>query len=225
MLAPYVNSFGKEYVQFFQRIPLGEYLYTSYEKNFLAGPGITWVKAHPWTPSLICVAYLALVFGGQRVMRDRKPFKLVNTLALWNFSLSLFSFLGASRTVPHLVHNIMSRPFDSTICTVAAEDWGDGATGLWVQLFIFSKVPELVDTAFIVLRKKPLIFLHWYHHVTVLLYCWHSCVHMRARAPRAPNREISSSRIPLRESLCSSPPVLYTSGTRPRRRRRSTSSR
>ncbi len=24
------------------------------------------------------------------------------------------------------------------------------------------------------LRKKPLIFLHWYHHVTVLLYCWHS---------------------------------------------------
>ena len=34
------------------------------------------------------------------------------------------------------------------------------------------KFPELVDTYFIVLRKKPLIFLHWYHHVTVLLYCW-----------------------------------------------------
>ena len=42
------------------------------------------------------------------------------------------------------------------------------------MLFIYSKVPELVDTAFVVLRKKPLIFLHWYHHVTVLLYCWHS---------------------------------------------------
>jgi hypothetical protein len=34
--------------------------------------------------------------------------------------------------------------------------------------------PELFDTAFIVLRKKPLIFLHWYHHITVLLYCWHA---------------------------------------------------
>ena len=44
-----------------------------------------------------------------------------------------------------------------------------------VMLFIFSKVPELIDTVFIVLRKKPLIFLHWYHHVTVLLYCWSSC--------------------------------------------------
>merc|ERR1711988_2094397 len=52
--------------------------------------------------------------------------------------------------------------------------WGVGATGLWVQLFIFSKIPELVDTIFIVARDRPLIFLHPYHHVTVLLYCMHS---------------------------------------------------
>jgi len=37
-----------------------------------------------------------------------------------------------------------------------------GATGLWVQLFILSKIPELIDTFFIVQRKRPLIFLHWY---------------------------------------------------------------
>ncbi len=40
------------------------------------------------------------------------------------------------------------------------------------MLFIYSKIPELVDTIFIVLRKKPLIFLHWYHHATVLMFCW-----------------------------------------------------
>ena len=24
------------------------------------------------------------------------------------------------------------------------------------------------------LRKQKLIFLHWYHHITVLIYCWYS---------------------------------------------------
>lgn len=35
---------------------------------------------------------------------------------------------------------------------------------------------ELFDTFFLVVQKKPVIFLHWYHHITVLLYCWHSYV-------------------------------------------------
>lgn len=36
---------------------------------------------------------------------------------------------------------------------------------------------ELLDTFFIVIHKKKLILLHWYHHVSVLLYCWHSYVY------------------------------------------------
>lgn len=38
------------------------------------------------------------------------------------------------------------------------------------------QIPELLDTVFVVLKKRNLIFLHWYHHVTVLLYCWHAYV-------------------------------------------------
>ncbi|KOB70842.1 Elongation of very long chain fatty acids protein [Operophtera brumata] len=67
------------------------------------------------------------------------------------------------------------------------------------MMFVLSKLPELGDTVFIVLRKKPLIFLHWYHHITVLLYTWYSfteytssarwfvvmnyCVHSMGRYP------------------------------------------
>lgn len=38
----------------------------------------------------------------------------------------------------------------------------DRVCGFWTWLFVLSKLPELGDTIFIVLRKQPLIFLHWY---------------------------------------------------------------
>lgn len=50
----------------------------------------------------------------------------------------------------------------------------DRVAGFWTWLFVLSKLPELGDTIFIVLRKQPLIFLHWYHHITVLIYSWFS---------------------------------------------------
>merc|ERR1719271_634156 len=86
------------------------------------------------------------------------------------------------RTVPHLVYNMYAFSLEDTLCKPPVFMYGLGATGFWVQLFIFSKIPELFDTIFIVLRKKPLIFLHWYHHVTVLLYCFHA---YKTEAPQA----------------------------------------
>lgn len=40
-----------------------------------------------------------------------------------------------------------------------------------------SKMVEFGDTFFIILRKKPLIFLHWWHHITVLNAVWLTSFH------------------------------------------------
>ena len=56
--------------------------------------------------------------------------------------------------------------------TLVDTSYFNGVDGFWAILFTWSKVWELGDTAFIVLRKQTLIFLHWYHHITVMMYCW-----------------------------------------------------
>ncbi|KPA77251.1 putative mitochondrial fatty acid elongase, putative (ELO3.3) [Leptomonas pyrrhocoris] len=52
----------------------------------------------------------------------------------------------------------------------------DGPTGFWLVTFNLSKILELADTLFLVLKRKPVPFIHWYHHTTVMLFCWHAHV-------------------------------------------------
>ena len=91
----------------------------------------------------------------------------------------MLTFTIVQIQMPSLAAMCLSYSIEETICTDPTLTWGNGPTGFWVMLFIFSKIPELLDTVFIVLRKKPLIFLHWYHHVSVLLFCW-NCYAVRA---------------------------------------------
>lgn len=44
----------------------------------------------------------------------------------------------------------------------------------WAKTYTFSKVALLIDTVFIVLRKRRLLLLHWYHHASVLVLCWYN---------------------------------------------------
>jgi hypothetical protein len=92
-------------------------------------------------------------------------FDLKGPLRAWNLLLSVFSLVGFLRTLPHLAYYVLSdkdglaHGFYASLCRPAETSFGQGANGLWTMLFIFSKVPELVDTAFVVLRGQKRVAL------------------------------------------------------------------
>jgi len=47
-----------------------------------------------------------------------------------------------------------------------------GPLYFWVYIFYLSKYYEFLDTVLLVLKKKPLDFLHCYHHAIVPTGCW-----------------------------------------------------
>ena len=127
-----------------------------------------------WTDTYAFSAiYVLIVFGGKFLMKDRPKYDLRLLLALWSGILAIFSIFGAIRTIPELVTSISHHSLQYSVCIPT---YFKGVTSFWAMMFTVSKVYELGDTVFIVLRKQKLIFLHWYHHITVMIYVWYSYV-------------------------------------------------
>lgn len=125
-----------------------------------------------WQMSIIySIIYIISIFSIKFLMRNRIKYDLKYFLLIWNLMLSIFSITGAIRVLPRFWQILTQNGITYSVCD---NKYAYGITGYWSYLFIMSKLPELVDTLFIVLRKQPLIFLHWYHHATVLIYCWYS---------------------------------------------------
>ncbi|KAM3862874.1 very long chain fatty acid elongase 6-like [Diretmus argenteus] len=150
-------------------LPFSEF---DFERRFDERGAIEWMRAN-WTRSFVfCGLYVFLVFTGQQLMKERPKLNLRRPLVLWSLSLAAFSIVGAIRTGWFMVHMLTTSGFRQSICDQSF--YSGPVSKFWAYAFVLSKAPELGDTVFIVLRKQRLIFLHWYHHITVLLYSWYS---------------------------------------------------
>lgn len=143
-------------------------------------PDYWWLRTMPWmsthyeVPLLLAAFYLVVIFGTQRYLKNRPPVKWLQSsyhIALWNLLLSGFSLLGTLSALPALYDYVYVQGFGwaRDVCL----PWPEWHTP-WTFIFCLSKVPELFDTLFLVLKKKPVIFLHWYHHIATMMYCWDS---------------------------------------------------
>ncbi|CAG9761109.1 unnamed protein product [Ceutorhynchus assimilis] len=121
----------------------------------------------------ICLSYVyAVKFLGPKIMENRKPFQLKNTLILYNFLQVIFSAwlfyqigMGGWLTGEY---SFRCQPVDytnkpSTIRMVHASWW-----------YFFSKFTEFFDTIFFVLRKKfdHISTLHVIHHGIMPMSVW-----------------------------------------------------
>ncbi|NXQ31196.1 ELOV6 protein, partial [Alaudala cheleensis] len=120
---------------------------------------------------IVAVIYFVLIFGIQHFMKERRPFNLRAPLVLWSFSLTLFSFIGACRIWKQMAFLLLTKGFKQSVCSQSI--YVHPVSKLWMYLFVVSKLVEMGDTLFIVLRKKKLIFVHWYHHLLTMILSWY----------------------------------------------------
>ena len=146
----------------------------AYQHAFRGSEVMNYMAQHAEIPVFCVTIYLVMVFYGPVFMKDRPPVKFHHLFSLWNLLLASFSICGSFGVVPVLLNQLQTQGWWSSVCEVPSKWYYDGVPGFWVAAFILSKIPELADTFFLVTQKKGVIFLHWYHHTTVMLYCWHA---------------------------------------------------
>jgi len=121
-------------------------------------------------PIFFTVAYLAMVYFGVKFMENRQPYNIKPFI----FTYNLYQCILNMWCVCAMVYEIYSNPWFTGV-------WGNtpqqGSGGFRIAFLVWihynNKYVELLDTLFMILRKKnnQISFLHCYHHV-LLIWAW-----------------------------------------------------
>lgn len=96
-------------------------------------------------------------------------FNLKYPLFCWNAFLSLYSAISFAMIAPHFFGRLIHEGYHESVCLMKREgSFLQLPYGRWIFIFILSKIIELGDTAFLLLRGRNVQFLHWYHHLATL---------------------------------------------------------
>uniref|UniRef100_A0A1D1Z6J7 very-long-chain 3-oxoacyl-CoA synthase n=1 Tax=Anthurium amnicola TaxID=1678845 RepID=A0A1D1Z6J7_9ARAE len=159
--------------------PFGIYLYDYFAKSYelVTGndpadfrfiSGVTPLSTFTEV-SLACIAYYALILGGQSMMKNVPEIKAKALFQLHNFALTAVSLALALLFVEQMFPILYNNGLFYAICN-------DGAWTQKLELLYYLnnlvKYWEFLDTMFLVLRKKQLEFLHWYHHSMTAALCF-----------------------------------------------------
>ncbi|KAF8898741.1 ELO family [Infundibulicybe gibba] len=123
------------------------------------------------TPAVLSTltAYLAIIFGTQALMKNQQPHKLNTLFRAHNVFLSAGSLLLLVLMLEEIVPVAWNRGLFHAMCS--SEAWSPRMEFYYMINYYF-KYLELLDTVFLAFKKKPLAFLHVFHHSATALLCY-----------------------------------------------------
>lgn len=170
-----MQSFAIQDIFDFNSRPLFTSILSKKNLNHMFNPELNWNQSYwqkwhhdNWSLCLyLALCYVFAVRFGLFYMKERKPYSLRIPLAIWSTFLAIFSIIGSYYLVPTLILLLKRDGFHSAVCDNKFAQ--NSMVAYWSWLFVWSKIVEFGDTAFIVLRKQKLLFLHWYHHALTVI--------------------------------------------------------
>lgn len=115
--------------------------------------------------------YLTVTYSLQRFMRHRKPLEIPRFLFTHNITLCVASLVLGSWLTWRLAYRyVTGLTFHGLLC--AKSIYEDGHMQQIYYINMFFKVWEFLDTWLLAVRKKPIAFLHAYHHAATLVLTW-----------------------------------------------------
>ncbi|KAM6501582.1 fatty acid elongase [Amanita muscaria] len=123
------------------------------------------------TPPVVAslISYLVIIFGIQAYMSDRKPQKLTTIFRAHNIILSSGSLLLLLLALEEIIPMYLKNGLFNTLCS--EEAWTPRLEFYYMINYYFKYI-ELIDTVFLALKKKPLHFLHVFHHSATAFLCY-----------------------------------------------------
>jgi len=112
------------------------------------------------------IAYLVGVFSLQHFMKSQKPVNLKSIMIVHNGLLTVFSLILLLLIIENLIP-VWQRGLWYSLCTAEQYPNFFNLQFLYYINYVF-KYYELLDTVFLLLGKKKLELIQWYHHAATL---------------------------------------------------------